>query len=146
MVVKPRVSVFQNYAQRYMRHNIVQDIALATKLVILWTGISVYTSIPVKAKNNNKQSYLLACARDYELRYHNSASGTVSRFVALIVPPRYKKINPTNFSPPQDFATTPRGWPLEATSSTGIRAPPALLAKTGGAVHGILSSERKLDF
>ena len=30
-----------------MRHNIVRDIALATKLVILWTGISVYTSIPV---------------------------------------------------------------------------------------------------
>ena len=30
-----------------MGHNIARDIALATKLVILWTGISVYTSIPV---------------------------------------------------------------------------------------------------
>ena len=48
MVVKPRVSAFQNCAQRYMRHNIVRDIVLATKLVILWTGISVYTPIPVK--------------------------------------------------------------------------------------------------
>ena len=26
----------------------MRDVALATKLVILWTGISVYTSIPVK--------------------------------------------------------------------------------------------------
>jgi len=50
MVVKPRVSAFQNCAQRYLRHNIVRDIALATKLVILWTGISVNTSIPVKLK------------------------------------------------------------------------------------------------
>ena len=47
MVVKPKVSAFQNCAQRYMRHNIVRDIALATKLVILWTGISVYTSIVI---------------------------------------------------------------------------------------------------
>ena len=31
-----------------MRHDIMRDLALATKLVILWTGISVYTSIPVK--------------------------------------------------------------------------------------------------
>jgi len=47
MVFKPRVSAFQNCVQRYMRHNIARDIALATKLVILWTGISVYTPIPV---------------------------------------------------------------------------------------------------
>ena len=100
----------------------------------------------LRQKNNNKQSCLLACARDHELRYHNSGGGTGSRFVALIVTPRYKNVNPTNFSPPQDFATTPRGWPLEATSSTGIRAPPALSAKTGGAVQGVLSSVRKLDF
>ena len=30
-----------------MRHDIMRDLALATKLVILWAGISVYTSIPV---------------------------------------------------------------------------------------------------
>ena len=79
-------------------------------------------------------------------RYHNSASGTGSWFVALVVAPRYKNVNPTNSSPLQDFATTPRGWPLEVTSSIGICAPPALLAKTVEAVHGILSSVRKLDF
>ena len=48
MVIKPTVSAFQNCAPRYMRQDIVRDIALAMKLVILWTGISVYTSIPVK--------------------------------------------------------------------------------------------------
>ena len=48
MVFKPIVSAFLNCAPRYMRHNIVRDIALATKIVVLWTGISVYTSIPVK--------------------------------------------------------------------------------------------------
>ena len=47
IVFKPRVSAFQNCPQRYMRHNIARDIALATKLVVLWTGISVYTPIPV---------------------------------------------------------------------------------------------------
>ena len=47
MVFKPRVSTFPNCPQRYMGHNITRDIALATKVVILWTGISVYTSIPV---------------------------------------------------------------------------------------------------
>ena len=57
MVFKPRVSAFQNCPQRYMRHNIARDIALATKLVILWTGISVYTPIPVK------QASLVASAR-----------------------------------------------------------------------------------
>ena len=33
-----------------MGHNIARYIALATKLVILWTGISVYTPIPVKGR------------------------------------------------------------------------------------------------
>jgi len=47
IIFKPRVSAFQNCPQRYMGHNIARDIALATKLVILWTGISVYTPIPV---------------------------------------------------------------------------------------------------
>ena len=56
MVVKPRVSAFQNCASRYMRHNIVQDIALATKLVMLWTGISVYTPIPVNRGGNKRQT------------------------------------------------------------------------------------------
>ena len=35
-----------------MGHNIAGDIALATKLVILWTGISVYTPIPVKIRTD----------------------------------------------------------------------------------------------
>ena len=38
-----------------------------------------------KAKNNNKQSCLLACVGDHELPYHNSANGTGSRFIALVV-------------------------------------------------------------
>ena len=56
IVFKPRVSDFQNCPQRYMRHNIACDIALATKLVILWTGISVYTPIPV---NRIQGKYML---------------------------------------------------------------------------------------
>ena len=52
IIFKPRVSAFQNCPQRYMGHNIARDIALATKLVILWTGISVYTSIPVKVQGD----------------------------------------------------------------------------------------------
>ena len=67
MVFKPRVSAFQNCAQRDMGHNIVWDIALATKLVILWTGISVYTSIPVnryrKAIESQQESYMEMMSR-----------------------------------------------------------------------------------
>ena len=46
-----------------MRHNIARDIALATKLVILWTGISVYTLIPV---NRNVHRII----KDIELIHH----------------------------------------------------------------------------
>jgi len=61
IVFKPRVSAFQNCPQRYMRHNIARDIALATKLVILWTGISVYTPIPVKRSRRLCHDLLVGC-------------------------------------------------------------------------------------